>query len=96
MEQLTIMCSSDLDETVIHTLNQQLGEAYLHVPGAFAVKPHEMVTVEKALTFPASLFIVTASPESVRRLTSLLEGFANQCTTRPCLRMTVHQLSAVV
>ncbi len=94
-QQLTIMCSNDLAERVTRTLNRILAEGYLHMPNAFGVKPKEHVLVDKSLSFPASLFIVTSPEPQVQEIVAELKEFSNQCRVKPCLKMIISAVSQV-
>jgi len=95
-QQLTILCSADLEETVTRTLNQALSEGYLHIPNAVGVKPKEHITIDTALSFQASVFILTAPAETVRTIVAALQGFANQCRVKPCLKMIVQEVIQIL
>jgi|GEM_PF-1446724 len=94
-QQLTIMCSDDLNETVARTLNRILEEGYLHLPHAFGVKPKEHVIVDTSLSFPASVFIVTSPEAQIKRIVAELKEFSNQCRVRPCLKMIVSEVTQI-
>ncbi len=91
-QQLTILCSEDLVDTVTRTLNNILDQGYVHLPHAYGVKPKEHIAVDTALTFPASLFLVTSSVENVGKITAALQQYANQCRVKPCLKLVVSEI----
>lgn len=94
-QQLVIMCSNDLNGTVTRTLNNILDEGYLHLPNAVGVKPKEHVPVERALSFSASVFLVTSTPSQIEAIVSALKGFSNQCRVAPCLKMLVSEVARI-
>lgn len=93
--QLIILCSEDLLERVLHTLNRILDQGYLRLPNAVGIKPKEHVTVDTTLAFAAEVFLVTSPAAQVEAIVSELKGFANQCRTKPCLKMIVSEVSQV-
>lgn len=55
----------------------------------FGVKPKEHVVVDKYVSFPASLFIVTSPEPRINQMVAELQGFADQCGVKPWLQMIV-------
>ncbi|MDD5541779.1 MAG: hypothetical protein PHX83_01235 [Acidobacteriia bacterium] len=95
-QKLTILCSDDLVETVSRTLNQKILEGYLHIPSAVGVKPGEHIGIDRTLSFPASVFLLTASSDLISSVLEELQGFANQCRVKPCLKMIVQEVLQVL
>ena len=94
-QQLTIFCSDDLIQTVTHSLNRILEEGYVHLPNAVGVIPNKTVAVGDALSFPASVFIITSGKTQIDNIVGDLQKFSNQCRVKPCLKMVVSEVSPV-
>jgi hypothetical protein len=89
MKQLTIYCSSELNETVNRVLHHYELEGFIHMPEIYGNKPRPKGSYEQDLAWQANAFVIFPNDEQLRGITSELIEFANQCRVKPCLRMVV-------
>ena len=89
MKQLTVLCSSDLSETVAHALVRAGVEGWLHVPEASAVRPGAAAEHGRYPRWPAEMFVVPAEDAQARAVVEALREHTDNCDTEPCLRILV-------
>ncbi len=90
MKQLTIYCSDDLRDTVVHALDRAGSEGFLLIPeclGHYFAEPGE---VPRTVSWEASVIVVPAMPDDkIDAVVSDLRAHAGHCAIEPCLRITV-------
>ena len=95
MKQLTILCSSDLADTVQEALVRAGVEGFLHVPHAVGVKPGAAAEHGRWPRWEAEMFVVPAENDAASRVVDGLREFTDHCDVEPCLRILVSHLEAV-
>ena len=95
MKQLTILCSSDLSDTVRDALVASGAEGFLQIPGAVGNKPGAAAEHGRYPRWKAELFLAPAPEEVVEKAVARLKHLINQCEVEPCLRVLVSTLDAV-
>ena len=95
MKQLTIMCSSDLSDTVQAALVAASVEGFLQVPNAVGNKPGAAAEHGRVPRWEAEMFIAAIEDTAVEPLVERLRGYADKCEVDPCLRILVKTLDAV-
>jgi hypothetical protein len=95
VKQLTILCSSDLSDTVRDVLVRVGITGFLKVPHAVGSKPGATWQHGRYPTWDAEMFVAAAEAETVDKVVEELEQHAGECDVEPCLRIMVSALEAV-
>jgi hypothetical protein len=95
MKQLTILCSSDLSDTVQQALSAAGLEGFLQLTGASGFKPAAAAPRGDWPRWPAEMFVAAADDRQADRVVEALRAFAGRCEVEPCLRILVGSLEAV-
>lgn len=95
LKQLTILCSSDLSDTVRDVLVRSGVTGFLKVPHAVGSKPGATWQHGRYPTWDAEMFVAAADEPVVRQVVEGLERHAGKCDVQPCLRILVSALEAV-
>jgi len=95
VKQLTILCSTDLAETVRDALVAAGVEGFLQVPGAVGNKPGAAALHGRYPRWEAEMFLVPAPEEVVRKAVARLRRLSDDCEVEPCLRILVSTLDEV-
>lgn len=95
MKQLTVLCSSDLSETVRDALVAAGLEGFLKIPHAVGSKPGATWEHGRYPTWDAEMFIAAADAAQIDRAVEILEAHSDCCDVRPCLRILVGALELV-
>jgi hypothetical protein len=95
VKQLTILCSSDLAETVQDALVRAGVEGFLRVPGAVGVKPGAAAEHGRWPRWEAEMFVTPVTEDVLSLIVDGLRSFAGRCDVEPCLRILVSSLEAV-
>jgi hypothetical protein len=96
MKQITIYCSTDLEDRVTATLDRAGVEGYLQLGGASGSRFRPLGEVPRTLTFEATAFLVPGVEDwQVRSITSELARYGDECEIRPCLRVVVSAVEEV-
>jgi len=89
MKQLSIYCSRDLEERVIHALDHAGIEMFLRVPG-IGERFLDAGQLPRTMRWDAALFLVPgAEADRIDRVIGELEQFTGSCEIEPCLRLVV-------
>lgn len=96
MKQLSIYCSRDLEERVLHALDHAGIEMFLRVPG-IGERFLGRGQLPRTMRWEAALFLVPgASSERIDRVVAELSQYAGECEIEPCLRLVVASVDRVV
>jgi hypothetical protein len=95
VKQLTILCSSDLSETVRDVLVRADVSGFLKVPHAVGSKPGATWSHGRYPTWDAEMFLAATEGEKVDKVVEALEQYSGCCDVAPCLRILVSTLDAV-
>jgi hypothetical protein len=95
VKQLTILCSSDLSDTVRDALVEAGAEGFLQIPDAVGVKPGAAAEHGRYPRWQAEMFVAPVDDVVVDRIVARLEAHAGTCEVEPCLRILVSNLVAV-
>ncbi len=94
MKQITVLCSSDLAETVQDALVAAGVEGFLRVPGAVGVKPGAATEHGRLPRWEAEMFVAPVTEPAAEAVVGALRSFAGRCEVEPCLRILVSSLEA--
>jgi len=93
MKQLTILCSDEIRERIIHTLDRAASEGYAEVGQVSGNRPKDPRYLDsRGMSWPAAMFIMVADEARVRQIVDELRTYAGQCDVQPCLRVMVVDL----
>ncbi|MFC2173531.1 hypothetical protein ACFLU6_12995 [Acidobacteriota bacterium] len=92
MKQLTILCSEELIDRIIFALKEEGIEGYIHIPEAYANRFTQDDPISPFVTWGATVLIVPAPGDVVRRVTERLKKYAGECKDEPCLKIMVSSL----
>jgi hypothetical protein len=95
MKQITILCSTDLSETVQEALVKAGAEGFLNVHNASGMKPGAAAPHGRVPRYPAEMFVVPAPDPVAAMIVKALEAYAGECREEPCLRILVSALEEV-
>ncbi len=95
MKQVTVLCSSDLAETVQDALVGAGIEGFLRIPGAVGVRPGAAAEHGRWPRFEAEMFVAPVPDAAAEAIVAELGSFAGRCEIEPCLRILVSSLEAV-
>ena len=95
MNQLTIMCSSDMADSVRVALIAASVEGFLEIPNAVGNKPGAAAEHGRVPRWEAEMFIAAIEDAAVEPLVARLRGHADKCEVDLCLRILVKSLDAV-
>ncbi len=95
MKQLTILCSSDLAETVQDALVRSGAEGFLRVTNATGVRPGAAADHGRWPRWQAEMFVPPARDEEAASVVEALRSYAGRCEVEPCLRILISSLEAV-
>jgi hypothetical protein len=94
MKQLTILCSEEIREKIIRTLNRFDTEGYAEVGRVTGNRPKDPRYLDsRDMTWPAAMFVMVADEGKVRQIVDELRAYAGQCDVQPCLRVMVVDLA---
>jgi hypothetical protein len=95
VKQLTILCSSDLSDTVRGTLVEAGAEGFLEIPNAVGNKPGAASEFGRYPRWEAEMFLAPVTTEVAERVVKRLRDHAGTCEVEPCLRILVSPVEAV-
>lgn len=97
MKQLSIYCSHDLEDRVVHALDAAGVAGYYRSGGSTGNKFLPPGEHPRTVTWDMTLFVVPgASEEHVESVTAALTKYAGMCDYEPCLRIVVSHVEAIV
>jgi len=93
MKQLTILCSEEIRDKVMHALNSVDLQGYAEVGNVTGNRPKDKRYIDiRAMTWPATMFIALAGDEKVRQIIEGLKDYSDLCEIQPCLRVIVTEV----
>ncbi|MBN2430594.1 MAG: hypothetical protein JXQ27_03930 [Acidobacteria bacterium] len=94
MKQLTILCSDEIRERIIHTLNRVDTGGYAEVGQVSGNRPKDPRYLDsRGMSWPAAMFVMVAEEAQVRQIVDELKDYAGHCDVQPCLRIMVLDLA---
>lgn len=96
MKQITIYCSTDLEERITAALDQAGVEGFVRLDGASGNRFRPLGETPRTLTFETMVFLAPGVEDwQVRSITSELARYGDDCEIRPCLRVVVSAVEEV-
>jgi hypothetical protein len=97
MKQLTIYCSRDLEERVVHVLDHAGVEAFFRSSTGTGVRFLPQGQLPRTMTWEALFFLVPAIEEpALEQVIDELQRYSGSCEIEPCLRIVVSTVDRVL
>lgn len=95
MKQLTIYCSTELNESVVQIFRDHEIENYVHVPELYGNALKKRGSYERDQVWKANSFVLFLEESVVDKIISDLKGYIDKCEIQPCLRLVVTPIEQI-